>query len=658
VAFLAFRQDRAATERVAAERARELAEVWASRLQTALLPGARFASRAAGAAAPREEPTPGAWSTDPVYRGFTSRTNPVLAARLDENDRLFDPPPLPETPLLLPQGEEERALWKGAERAEFNENNPKGALAIYLDLVARFPQSPRKAEAQYNAGLLEQKLGQLKQAAAIFNELKSDQSSLTESGVPIAVLACLQALKMTRSAGLEEADVAGECALAHPSLATPAILEAIKDWERAERMRLGIFHHGERLRTDGWIQLWDLHEMARKLAAHAPASDPEWLPIGGKHWLAFRMPGPGRNLLMAVSEDNLRARLSGISVPEYFGVAVGVAGRSLAEPSKANSRVIAEVAEPFPENSSHTQIRVSIYLTDPNLLFALERRRQWLFGGLIAASAAIAVLGAWRSRVALRRQIQLNELKSDFVSSVSHELRTPIASVRLMTESLERGKIADPARRQEYFRIIGMECRRLSSMIENVLDFSRIEENRKHYSFEVVDPVAVLEQTVALLQPNAEESKVRLETVLNQRPESATLDGKAIQQALINLIDNALKHSPPGMAVTVGLDFLPSTTRESSGNLVFWVQDHGKGIPKEEHQRIFERFFRLGSELRRETQGVGIGLSIVKHIAEAHGGKVTVQSEPGKGSRFSLDIPQQTTLAIPDTSQPPSLANQ
>jgi signal transduction histidine kinase len=304
-------------------------------------------------------------------------------------------------------------------------------------------------------------------------------------------------------------------------------------------------------------------------------------------------------------------------------------------------------------------LRVNIHLVSPEMLFAAQQNRTRLFGLLISAAALVAVIGfvsAWR---AFHREQRLSEMKTNFVSSVSHELRTPIASVRLRAESLERGKVSDPAKQHEYYGFIVRECRRLSSLIANVLDFSRIEQGRKQYEFEPTDLGAMVRGTVKVMEPHAAEREVRLITQLPALDPQPSVDGRALQQALVNLIDNAIKHSPAGETVTIGLDNTPEgratrapeitnaekEIRDSCNSplpadmIRLWVEDHGPGIPPEEHEKIFERFYRLGSELRRETQGVGIGLSIVKHIVDAHAGRVVVQSEVGKGSRFTIELP-------------------
>jgi signal transduction histidine kinase len=225
-------------------------------------------------------------------------------------------------------------------------------------------------------------------------------------------------------------------------------------------------------------------------------------------------------------------------------------------------------------------------------------------------------------------------------------LRAPIASVRLLAEALDRGAISEQPKQKEYFRFIVQECHRLTGLIENVLDFSRIEQGRKKYQFEEADLNALVEQTVKLMKPMAVERSVSLEI---SDPQPLTLnpqllcDGLAVHQALVNLIDNAIKHSPAGDQVSIAL---VSSSSSSSNFVSISVTDHGPGIPAAEHEKIFERFYRRGSELRRETQGIGIGLTIVKHVAEAHGGRVTVESEVAKGSKFTIELPNKPSARI------------
>lgn len=377
----------------------------------------------------------------------------------------------------------------------------------------------------------------------------------------------------------------------------------------------------------------------------------------------------------------LRLRRTVPALPTWFGVTAEVAGVPLFSVNDLQTLVYRpagkgggqtwQEAVSFPTPASLASasrfeqgiefLKVNIHLTSPEMLFARQRTRSLLFGGLIAASALAAIIGFISARRAFLRQQQLSEMKSNFVSSVSHELRAPIASVRLLAESLERGKIAEPAKQHEYFRFIVQECRRLSSLIENVLDFARIEQGRKQYEFELTDLSALLRQTVRLMEPAAAEKQIELRLELGEGTASATglsasIDASAIQQAVINLIDNALKHSPSGAKVSVALGaVLPASCRHSdqpcrqdagstlsdapAPTITLSVADHGPGIPASEQERIFERFYRRGSELRRTTHGVGIGLSIVKHIVEAHGGRVRVESEVGKGSRFVLELP-------------------
>jgi signal transduction histidine kinase len=413
----------------------------------------------------------------------------------------------------------------------------------------------------------------------------------------------------------------------------------------------------------------------------------DWLAVGTSTNRFHFVCRPAYNVTVSLMENTAH-------LPDYFGVGVELAGRQLTGPTTWNyayvpggkgggqyeakkysdapaTNLLATATYP---NNGQASLRVLIFLTNPGALYASQQSRALWFGLLVIVSTIAALIGliaAWR---AFHRQLRLTEMKSNFVSSVSHELRAPIASVRLMAESLERGKVAEPQKQNEYFRFIVQECRRLSSLIENVLDFSRIEQGRKQYEFEPTDLLALTRETVKLMEPYAEEKGVRLElgtaniesssakaTEDGHRTPNAELevDGRAIQQALVNLIDNAIKHSAKGQVVRIGIeevssqkppiaatDLTPDPSHLTpSTRLTLFVEDSGPGIPPAEHEKIFERFYRLGSELRRETQGVGIGLSIVRHIVEAHGGKVTVRSNVGEGSRFTIVLPVKTIEA-------------
>ncbi|MCW1926623.1 HAMP domain-containing histidine kinase [Luteolibacter arcticus] len=256
---------------------------------------------------------------------------------------------------------------------------------------------------------------------------------------------------------------------------------------------------------------------------------------------------------------------------------------------------------------------------------AIRNQKKWA-ASLLGVAAMVSFGGLFMLHRTLRRERQLNEMKSQFVASVSHELRAPVASIRLMADALEAEKVA-PETAKEFHRLIAREGARLSTLVGNVLDHARIEQGRKVWRMEPCDLSALVADTVRVMEPLANEKSIGLKVELS--PVEATVDADAIQQALVNLLDNAIKFSPPGSEVTTVL-----ACYDERRTWRLCVRDEGPGIPKDEQSRIFERFYRPGDELRRETQGTGIGLSLVKSIAEAHGGRVTVESELGRGSVF------------------------
>jgi signal transduction histidine kinase len=245
----------------------------------------------------------------------------------------------------------------------------------------------------------------------------------------------------------------------------------------------------------------------------------------------------------------------------------------------------------------------------------------------------------------VRRELKLSRLKSDFVANVSHELKTPLALIRLYAETLELGRIPSEDRRGEYYRVINKESRRLTQLINNILDFSRIEAGRKEYRMVPSDIGAVVRDVVEAYRFAIEKLGFMLELEVAEDLPPLELDPEALSQALINLLNNAIKYSPEHKAITV------SVRREES-RVLLSVHDRGIGIPRSEHRRIFEKFYRVETSLVHTTKGSGLGLALVQHITEAHGGHVELRSTPGEGSTFTLSLPVPPEPRAPDEPEP------
>jgi signal transduction histidine kinase len=595
-------------------------------------------------------------------------------------------------------------LFHRARSAEFIAGDTANAMELFQRFLATKPPSQFAQQARYALGLLFVASRDVTNAIRTFRAMVAEDAATSEGGADLHTLALMRLAQLDGSGF----DSAGSNAVSHPTLLTGEILRFLFDeapaaergkistwwevWQEQERLRKVYAELSASFRTNilgGATNLWGKATTQR-------VQPPDW------RWIELRDAGvlhstliqgergrrglfvpdrPSSTYLIERRTDSTNhvlavwtatalsrwasERIESLRPPQYFGVSVSIGDRDVIKPvdlpeivasggAKGSGRIwaksnrtnappaLATATRPSPNKSLMV---ARVHLIGPNLLYEQQNARRLWFMMVVSAAVIVSLIGFASAYRAFRKQMLLAEMKSNFVSSVSHELRAPIASVRLMAEGLERGRISDPAKQRDYFRFISQECRRLSSMIENVLGFARIEQGREHYEFEPTNLRALVQQTVNLMEPYAAERGVNLIVKLECRdPDAAdpgseercvaTVDGQSIQQALVNLLDNAIKHSPGGSEVAVALSL---HAQLSTINLS--VQDHGPGIPLGEHQRIFDRFYRLGSELRRETPGVGIGLSIVKHIVEAHGGTIRVESEVGKGSCFTMVIP-------------------
>jgi signal transduction histidine kinase len=228
--------------------------------------------------------------------------------------------------------------------------------------------------------------------------------------------------------------------------------------------------------------------------------------------------------------------------------------------------------------------------------------------------------------------MHLSRLKSDFVANVSHELKTPLALVRLFAETLEMGRVQGPEKAQEYYRVINKESQRLTQLINNILDFSRIEAGRKEYRFAPADVGRIVSEVLDAYRFQIEQQGFRLEVEIADDLPEVMADKEALSQALLNLVNNSIKYSRDEK-------FLRLDVRHEPGRVLIAVADRGIGVAKSEHKKIFEKFYRAEDSLVHETKGSGLGLPLVRHIMEAHGGSVEVESSHGKGSTFTLILP-------------------
>jgi signal transduction histidine kinase len=236
-------------------------------------------------------------------------------------------------------------------------------------------------------------------------------------------------------------------------------------------------------------------------------------------------------------------------------------------------------------------------------------------------------------------EIRLAEAKSAFLANVSHELKTPLALIRMAGETLQLGRVRNDEERLRFLQVINRECRRLTFMINHVLDFATIEAGKKEFHFHPTDLGRVVRETVEVFEPQfqAGQFEVRVDVPPDLPPVEA--DSEAVTRCLMNFIDNAVKYSKDSRFIEVRARVRPPGGDGDAGEARLAVADHGIGLTPHDRERIFDKFFRVEQGLVHDVKGSGLGLSLVRQIAEAHGGRVEVESSLGQGSTFTLVLP-------------------
>ncbi len=288
----------------------------------------------------------------------------------------------------------------------------------------------------------------------------------------------------------------------------------------------------------------------------------------------------------------------------------------------------------FPTTLYNWRVQVSPVGEDE--LTVNVKRRRLLEIATVGLSFVVLVAGVLTILLAAETERRASALKSEFVANVSHELKTPLALVRMFAEMLQSGRVASDEKRAEYLDIIVRESERLSGLIENVLDFARVERGRASYDFALGDVGEVVKRAVSVYRYRAEREGVEVRLTADEALPEVEIDERAVELVVINLLDNALKYAPEGKTIHV------EVAKQKDGVAVS-VRDEGPGIPKAEKSRIFERFVRGATakpkEGRSPVRGSGIGLSLVRHIVESHGGRAWVEGTAGEGATFVFTLP-------------------
>jgi signal transduction histidine kinase len=262
----------------------------------------------------------------------------------------------------------------------------------------------------------------------------------------------------------------------------------------------------------------------------------------------------------------------------------------------------------------------------------MVRRQSMIFMAAFALLLLMIAAGLVATYRLIRRESEIARLKSDFVANVSHDLKTPLALIRMFAETLEMDRVPDERRRREYYGVLTRESERLSRLIDNVLDFSRIESGRQRYEITPAPVEPIVHEVVESFRHPLEQQGFKVDVAIEPDLPDVPLDADAMKQALANLVDNAMKYSGDRRHIRVA-------ARRDGGGVAVEVADEGIGIPVAERERIFEKFYRVGRSETQGRRGSGVGLALVKHIVEAHGGRVMVDGRPGDGSRFTLHLP-------------------
>jgi signal transduction histidine kinase/tetratricopeptide (TPR) repeat protein len=575
-----------------------------------------------------------------------------------------------DAPTASPSGVQSES-FRAAERLEFKAKDFPVAISAYEKILSNARAASSRARILNALARVYRKSGQGEKSIETYARLSREaRFELSDDGVPFGVLAAIETGTIQKEAGrpgpaletwfsLYTEILSGRFSLSREQFrafasllddligasvrpGTPDALAANAS-KRGETFKRQVAEINDRLRIGDIIRTHFsvAPVVTASLSPGSPGPVFQTRLIDGGLWTAGFLPLQGGRFLGALFDERTGfekfvspAFAAGRGSPAIEIVVVDGSGRTIG----GASGIPATAAPAYQQSLPHPFAMWTARLADARpVRFEPEfRRKRNLYLGAAILVLAALFAGGWTTLRGMAKDMEVADLKSDFVATVSHELRTPLTGIRALSELLKNDRVPDDQTRRRYYATLYRESERLGRMIENILDFSKIEAGLKKYRFSPTDPAALTREAAIRFQESTADKGFHLQVRTEDSLLPAELDAEAVDRVLFNVLDNAAKYSGDAREIELSV-------RGESGHVVWEVRDHGLGIPTADLPRVFEKFFRSAKNLDSSVRGSGIGLTLVKHIVEAHGGTVSIASHEGAGTTVTITIPLENT---------------
>jgi signal transduction histidine kinase len=483
------------------------------------------------------------------------------------------------------------------EEEEFAKQDPAAAAQAYRDALSNVQAPWESGEAQLFLARALTKAGRGEEALEVYRALlRGGGSAADEDGIPYRLYAAERLMAAGKDAAAVQSYIREEIASSHQH--SPGELYVMHSIAAEKADIASLIRRSE--------QVKGVAKSLARVRGRVESGEAQWIAHGEEPWLLTVTPPapPVPGLLFAVSTAKLSSpgvKLTGARAPSSEPLGPALAGL-------------------------HVQWEPGRFTADGAGVNAA------LYTAGLALVLALTILSGYLLLRDVNRDVEMAELRSQFVANVSHELKTPLTAIRMFAETLTMGRSRDEQTRTEYLETIVSECERLARLVDNVLDFSKIEQGKKIYRMRLTSLPDVVRSAARAMQYPLSQQGFTLNLTVDEEVPALKADPDAVEQAILNLLTNAMKYSGDAREIALRLAGV-------NGQAVIAVEDRGEGIALEDQARIFEKYYRTKSHETSTIAGTGLGLTLVAHIARAHGGRVEVHSTPGQGSTFSISIP-------------------